>query len=94
MMPTFVAIHKWKKEDFKTVAKKIIEAKLPNDAKLCSTYVKKDMIGGWCVWEAASEKPILNFVKTIPEMGTEVVEAGQWFPPSFDLYGIIHALIS
>ena len=44
--------------------------------------------------EAESEKPITAFLKTIPEMESEVVEAAQWFPPSPDLYGIIHALIS
>jgi len=93
-MPLFVVIHRWKKEHFKAIAKKIIEAKLPKDAKLCSTIVRKDKAGGWCVWEAESEKPITSFLKTIPEWESEVVEAAQWFPPSPDLYGIMHALIS
>ena len=64
-MPLFVVIHKWKKENFKTITKKIIEAKLPKDAKLCFAYVKKTGLVGWCVWEAESKKPIIDFVSAL-----------------------------
>ena len=96
-MPLFVATHKWKKENVKTVARKVIEAmgKLPEGVNLCCSYLRADMTGAWCVWEAKSAEQIKNHLtKMVPEMETDVVPAIQWFPPSADIYAIMHTLIS
>ena len=93
----FIATHKWEKEDFKTVTKKVIEAlqQVPEGATLCLTYVKADMDGAWCVWQAESADLVKNFIiEKVPEMETEVTPVAQFFPPNPDLYGILHGLVS
>ena len=96
-MPLFIATHKWKKEDFKTVTKKVIEAlqQTPEGATNCLSYVKAEMDGAWCVWEAKSAELVKDFLtKRVPEMETEVTPVLQFFPPNPDLYGILHGLVS
>lgn len=95
-MPLFVAVHKWKKEDLKTVARKVIEAgNQPIEGfKMCSAYLRADQTGAWCVWEAKKAEQVKDFLnKWVPEMETEVLPVLQWFPPSADLYAITHVLI-
>jgi hypothetical protein len=95
--PLFVAIHKWKKENLKTVAKKVIEAmgQTLEGANMCSSYLRADQTGAWCVWEAKSADQVKDFLKKwVPEMETEVVPVLQWYPPSPNLYTITHVLIS
>jgi len=96
-MTIFMTTHKWKKEDLKTVAKKVIEAmgQTLEGAKMISSHLRADQCGAWCVWEAKSAEQVHDFLaKWIPEMETEVVPVLQWFPPSADLYSITHVLIS
>jgi len=96
-MPLFIATHKWKKEDFKTVTKKVIEAlqQTLEGATLCASYVKMGMDGAWCVWQAESAELVQNFMtEMVPEMETKVTPALQFYPPDSDLYAIIHTLVS
>jgi hypothetical protein len=50
-MTIFMTIHKWKKEDLKTVAKKVIEAmgQTLEGAKMISSHLRADQCGAWCV---------------------------------------------
>ena len=96
-MALFVATHNWKQEEFKTVTKKVIEAlqQIPEGATLYQTYVKANMDGAWCIWQAESADLVKNFItEKVPEMETEVTPAVQFFPPNPELYGIIHRIIS
>jgi len=96
-MALFVAVHKWKKEDFVKVARKVLEAlgSLPEGINLCSSYVYD--AGAWCVYSSeASEaaKKIKAFLtEKVPEMTTEVTPVLQFFPPSADIYPLIHKVI-
>ena len=96
-MPIFVAAHSWKKEDLKIVARKVIEAMAQplEGANMCSSYLKADQTGAWCIWEAEKAEQVKDFLtKWVPEMTTEVFPALQFFPPSNDMYSITHVLIS
>jgi hypothetical protein len=96
-MTLFVATHKWKKENFKTVTKKVIEAlqQAPEGATNCLSYVTTEFDGAWCVWEAESAKLVKDFLtKMVPEMNTEVTPVLHFFPPNPDLYAMLHTLAS
>ncbi len=95
-MPLYVLVHKWKKENVKTVAKKVIEglANPPEGTCLCSSYLSANQDTAWCVWEAKSEQQLKEFAdKIVPEWKTEIYPALQFAPPSTGLYSIMHALI-
>lgn len=92
-----MATHTWKKEDFRTVAKKVVEAlqQIPEGITFCLSYATAEMDGAWCVWEAESADLVKNFLtEKVPEMETEVTPILQFFPPHPDLYGILHTLAS
>jgi len=96
-MPTFMAIHSWKKEDANTIAKKVIEGmqKLPEGMQICFAYLKADQTGGWCVWQGESAEQIANTLReAAPEMKTDAVQILQWFPPSLDVYAIMHSMLT
>jgi hypothetical protein len=96
-MPLFIAAHKWKQEDFKTVTKKVIEAlqQVPEGATICISYVTTKLDGAWCVWEAESAELVKDFLtKMVPEMKTEVTPVLNFFPPHPDLYAMLHTLAS
>ena len=87
----------WKKEDFKTVTRKVIEAlqQVPEGITNCFDYVKTELDGAWCVWQADSAKDIENFLtEKVPEMETKATPVVQFFPPNADLYRIMHGLVS
>lgn len=95
-MPLFVAVHKWKKEDFVTVSKKVLRAlgSLPQGVSLCSSYVYDT--GAWCVYTAESSEAgeqVKAFLAQVPEMETEVVPVLQFYPPSPDIYAMIYNLL-
>jgi hypothetical protein len=96
-MSFFVAVHTWKKEDFVTVAKRVIEvlADPPEGIVLCSSYVYDT--GAWCVYTSElsnAEKKIEDFLKkSVPKMKTEVKPVLQFFPPSQDIYPLVHQII-
>ncbi|HDO41514.1 MAG TPA: hypothetical protein ENH03_01240 [Candidatus Bathyarchaeota archaeon] len=97
-MPLFLAIHKWKKEDNMTVTRKVLEVlrSLPEDICPCFSYVGN--LEAWCIYKAkskeAGEKIKEFFEQRIPEMETEVKPVLQFYPPSPDIYTIIHTLVA
>jgi len=99
-MPKFIAIHKWKKGDYATVARKVIEAlpHLPEGITLTYAYVAGSQDGGWCIYEAKTEKggeQIESFLKkNVPEMDTITKPILQFAPPGPDLYMLTHSLIA
>ena len=95
-MPLFVAVHKWKKEDFVIVAKKVLKVlgEPPEGVSLCSSYVYDT--GAWCVYTAESseaEEQIKAFLARVPEMETEVIPVLQFYPPSPDIYAMMYNLL-
>jgi hypothetical protein len=95
-MPLFMVVHKWKKKDFNTVGKKVIEAmaQLPEGMAMCSSYCDADQTGAWCLWEAKSAEQLVEFFKNMPIMSSDVKPVLQFFPPSADLYQMIHIMLS
>jgi hypothetical protein len=96
-MPLYVLVHKWKKENVKTVAKKVIEglANPPEGACLCSSYLSAQQDTAWCVWEAKSEKQIKEFAdKIVPEWKTEVFPVLQGLSDSPIILCSIHSCIA
>jgi len=75
-MPLVVAMRKWKKENFKTATRKVIEAlgQLPEGVSPCCSYITADKTGAWCAWQAKSAAQVKDFLANmVPEMKTEVV---------------------
>lgn len=64
-MALYILIHKWKKENLKAVARKVIEAmsQLPEETIMCSSYINADQTGAWCVWETKSDKQLVDYMK-------------------------------
>ena len=96
-MALLIMYHKWPKENVKVVAKKVIEclAQVPEGTALVSSHLRADMTGAVCIWQAKSAEQIQEYIgKMVPEMETDVVPAFQFFPPSADVYTVMHALIS
>jgi len=96
-IPLFIVVHKWKKEEFKTVAKKVIEAmqQLPEGMAMCTSYCDANQTGAWCLWEAESAEQLEKFLKKmIPEMSCDAKPVVQFFPPSPDLYMLMHTILS
>ena len=93
----FVAVHTWKKEDFVAVGQKVLEAlaSLPKGITLCSSYVYDS--GGWCVYSGESSdaagKIKAFLTKNVPKMKTDVTPVLQFFPPSQDIYPLIHQIV-
>jgi len=96
-MTLFIMYHKWQKENTKVVARKVIEALAnpPEGAVLVSSHMRADQTGAVCIWQAKSEQPLKDWIiRMVPEMGTDMVPALTFFPPSPDIYSIMHVLIS
>ena len=95
-MALFMVVHKWKKEDFNTVGKKVIELmqQVPEGVGMCSSYCSADQTGAWCLWEAGSVEQLENIFKTVHEMSSDIKPVVQFFPPSEDLYQIMHIILS
>ncbi len=86
---------KWKREDDVTVTRKVIEAmqKAPEDIKLCAGYTGE--CEAWGLLEAKSKEQAKAFItENIPEMEIEVKPVLQFYPPSLDLYTVIHQMIT
>jgi hypothetical protein len=92
-----MVVHKWKKEDFPVIGKKVIEAmaQLPEGMALCTSYCDADQTGAWCLWEAKSAEQLEDFLtKMIPDASSDAKPVVQFFPPTPDLYQIMHILVS
>jgi len=94
----YLFIHTWKKEDFKTVAKKVIEAMpgLPKGSSMVSSQVDARLTGAWCVWDTEKPEEVKSFLaKAVPEMHTtEIVPVLQFVPVGGDSFKIMHVLAS
>lgn len=91
-MPLFVAVHKWKPEEFPIVLKEAItlfsglgEGKLPKGIELCCTYMRDN--GAFCVWVApdlAILEQIFDQHAPVMKKGTEFVPVIQSYPPTME----------
>lgn len=92
-MPMFVAVHKWKPEDYQVITKELLgsmsamsSGTLPEGVKLCSTYSMGGQ-GAYCVWEADSKAALeKTFDRYAPNLKkyTEFVPVVQAYPPSME----------
>ena len=94
----FLLVHTWKKEDFKTVGRKVIESmpNLPKGQTMLFSYVDARLTGAWCVYETENTGDLKNFwEKNVPEMHlTEIIPLLQFFPPGADSYKLMHIMAS
>jgi hypothetical protein len=96
-MSYFLALHTWKEEDLKVVARKVIEAipSLPIGTTLLSSFIDARQIGAYCVYETEKPEDLKEFLEErAPEMTTEMIPILQFFPPAADVYKLMHILAS
>ena len=94
-MAKYLAVHVWEKEDFATVGKKVIEGMpgLPEGVILRSSHCDARKTGAWCLYELDRPEVLEEFwAEQVPEMKTELIPVIQFFPPSEDLYKMMHAM--
>jgi len=78
--------------------RKVLEVlqSLPEDVCLCFSYIRN--LEAWCIYKAKSKeagKKVKEFFEQkIPEMETEVKPVLRFYPPSPDIYTIIHTLVA
>ncbi|MDD1746295.1 MAG: hypothetical protein LUQ16_00870 [Methanomassiliicoccales archaeon] len=94
----FLIIHTWKKEDFKVVGRKVIEAMpgAPKGSNMISSYVDSRLTGAWCIWDTENPEEVKKYLaKVVPEMHTaDIIPILQFVPPGTDSYKIMHTLAS
>lgn len=94
----YLLVHTWKKEDFKVVGRKMIEALpgVPKDSTMLFSYADARQTGAWCVWDTEHPEEVVKyFAKTVPEMHlVDTIPLVQFFPPGPELYKLIHVLSS
>jgi len=94
----FLLIHTWKKEDFKVVGRKVVEAMpgMPKGATMISSYIDARLTGAWCVYDTEHPEEVKSYLeKKVPEMRTtDIIPILQFFPPGGDSYKIMHILAS
>ncbi|MCX6651299.1 MAG: hypothetical protein NT131_06565 [Methanomassiliicoccales archaeon] len=96
-MSHFLALHTWKKENFKVVGRKIVEAlpNLPKGSAIVYSFTDARQTGAWCIYETEKPEEVKQFLdKRVPEMTTEMIPVLQFFPPGMDLYTLVHILAS
>jgi hypothetical protein len=96
-LPLFLALHTWKKENLKVVAKKVVEAlpTLPKGSTIVSSNLDARMIGAWCFYETEHPEEVKKYLDSkVPEMTTEMIPVIQFYPPSGDVYKLVHILAS
>ena len=93
----YLALHTWKKENFTTIGRKVIESmpNLPKGVTMLASYTDARQTGAWCLYETESPEKVAEFWdRNVPEMGkTQMVPIIQFFPPGPDLYKIMHELM-
>ena len=91
IMPTFIAVHKWKPEEHFTVIKEIytfftkFPARARSDIEVCSIYMSEN--GAFCVWDAPSAETLEKLFEghaPILKKGTEIVPVIQAVPPTME----------
>ncbi len=94
----YLIVHTWKKEDFKVVGRKVVEAMqgIPKGSTMLFSYIDARLTGAWCVWDTEKPEEVKNyFAKAVPEMHTtDIIPILQFFPPGGDSYKIMHSLAS
>ncbi len=94
-MTYFMVTHSWKHEQYKLVAKKVIEAlqNLPKGDAIISSHVDARLTGAWCVYESGNPDELVKYLtKQVPEMTSEAIPVIQFFPPGPELYKMIHIM--
>lgn len=79
------------------VGRKVIEAipNLPKGTALISSHTDARQTGAWCIYDTEEPEAVMNFLdEKVPEMATEMIPVIQFFPPSADLYKMIHIFSS
>jgi hypothetical protein len=92
-----MCVHTWKKEDFKVVGKAVIEVlpQLPKGTTLVYSMTDARQTGAWCVYDTDKPSEVKALLdKHIPQMTSEMLPIIQFFPPSADIYKILHILAS
>jgi hypothetical protein len=87
--------HSWKREQYKVVARKVVEAlqHLPNGHTIISSHVDARLNGAWCVYESENPEELVKFLtENVPEMTNQAIPIIQFFPPGPDLYKMIHIM--
>lgn len=92
----YLLVHTWRKEDFKTVGRKVIEAMpaLPKGACMIASHISAGLTGAWCVYETENVQELKDFwAGHVPEMHmADVVPIIQFFPPGPESYKVMHIL--
>ncbi len=94
-MTLFIVAHSWKSEQYKLVARKVIEAlqHLPKGSAIISSHVDARLNGAWCVYESENPDELVKYLtNSVPEMSNQVIPVIQFFPPGPDLYKMIHIM--
>jgi len=93
----YMCLHTWKKEDFKVVGKNVVEAipQLPQGTTLVYSMTDARQTGPWCVYDTDKPDEVKALLdRHVPQMTTEFVPVIQFFPPSADIYKILHIVTS
>ncbi len=93
----YMVVHTWKKENFKTVGRKVVEVlpRLPKGTAIVSSLTDARQTGAWCVYETEEPTQLKALLdKNVPEMTSEILPVMQFFPPGPDVYKIMHILSS
>lgn len=97
-MALYMLTHAWKKEDFKTIGRKVIESMqgLPKGATMLFSYCDAHQTGAWCVYETENPDELLKYwVGAVPEINqVDIIPIIQFFPPGLDSYKLIHLMAS
>lgn len=94
-MTLCLVTHSWKSEQYKLVARKVIEAlqNLPKGTTIVNSHVDARLNGAWCVYETGNPDELVNYLtKSVPEMTSQAIPVIQFFPPGPDLYKMIHVM--
>ena len=94
----YLLVHTWRKEDFKVVGRKVIEAmqQMPKGATMVSSHVNAAQTASWCIWDTEHPEEVKAFLaKHVPEMQTtDIIPVVQFFPPGPESYKIMHMIAS
>lgn len=94
-MTYFMVTHSWKNEQYKVVAKKVIEAlqNLPKGDAIISSHVDARLNGAWCVYESGNPDGLVKYLtEHVPEMTSQAIPVIQFFPPGPELYKMMHIM--
>jgi len=91
----YLVTHTWKPEQYKLVARRVIEALqgLPQGTSIIQSHVDGRLNGAWCVYETERPDELVQYLtKSVPEMTSQATMVIQFFPPGPELYKMIHIM--